>query len=165
MRAIPLMLILIMMVVSENAARELALSTHSGVDGSLMASNYSVVPGGWYPLLMAHTCHRDGSESGLRRTPALRLVGLRVDCTVPPLADADSCRLPPPPPSSGRQPGGRRYPSVRSNFRALGNFRSFLDWVSPNQEENSQLALTPEAAIAAFCILALALFEPHPPFP
>ena len=42
MRAIPLML----MVVSANAARALALSTHYGVDGS---SNYSVVPGGWYP--------------------------------------------------------------------------------------------------------------------
>jgi predicted amidohydrolase len=46
-----------------------------------------------------------------------------------------------------------------SNFRTLGNFRNSLDWASPNQEENSQLVLTPEAAIAAFCILALALFE------
>jgi hypothetical protein len=42
MGAIPLLL----MLVSANAARELALSTHSGVDGS---SNYYVVPGGWYP--------------------------------------------------------------------------------------------------------------------
>ena len=45
MRAIPLML----MVVSANAAREMAVSTHSNfsvVDGS---SNYSVFPGGWYP--------------------------------------------------------------------------------------------------------------------
>jgi hypothetical protein len=49
-----------------------------------------------------------------------------------------------------------------SNFRTLGNFRNSLDWVSPNQEENSQLVLMPEAAIAAFCILALALFETIP---
>jgi len=92
------------------------------------------------------------------------------DCTVPPLADADSCRLPPPPPSSGRQPGGRRYPSVRStgNFELSEPLRTFGNSSTgspPNQETDSRLVLTPEAAIAAFCNLALALFETHPPFP
>jgi hypothetical protein len=54
MRATPLML----MVVSANAAREMALSTHSnfsGVDGS---SNYSVFPGGWYPSSSDIICYR-----------------------------------------------------------------------------------------------------------
>jgi hypothetical protein len=45
MRATPLML----MVVSANAAREMALSTHSNFSGVDGQSNYSVFPGGWYP--------------------------------------------------------------------------------------------------------------------
>ena len=61
MRAIPLML----MVVSANAAREMALSTHSnfsGVDGS---SNYSVVPGGWYPSDNNIICYGSAAKPNL----------------------------------------------------------------------------------------------------
>jgi hypothetical protein len=61
MRAIPLML----MVVSANAASELALSTHSnfsGVDGS---SNYSVFPGGWYPSDNNIICYGNAAKLSL----------------------------------------------------------------------------------------------------
>ena len=61
MRAIPLML----MVVSANAAREMALSTHSnfsGVDGS---SNYSVFPGGWYPSDNNIICYGSDAKPAL----------------------------------------------------------------------------------------------------
>ena len=77
---------------------------------------------------------------------------------------ADSRRRLHPPVAGPVAAGTRVYALETSNFRTLGNSRNFLDWVSPNQEENSQLVLTPEAAIAAFCILALALFESTPQY-
>jgi hypothetical protein len=62
------------------------------------------------------------------------------DCTnVPPLADANSCRLPPPPPSSeesGHQPDGGRYPecTLRVDWKLpnpskLSELPEFVDWV------------------------------------
>ena len=57
------------------------------------------------------------------------------DCTVPPLADADSCdsrRRLHPPVASPVAAGTRVYARLETlNFRALGNFRNFFDRVSP----------------------------------
>jgi hypothetical protein len=57
------------------------------------------------------------------------------DCTVPPLADADSCdsrRRLHPPVASPVAAGTRVYARLETlNFRALGSFRNFFDRVSP----------------------------------
>ena len=90
MRAIPLML----MVVSANAAREMALSTHSnfsGVDGS---SNYSVFPGGWYPSNSDIICYgRDAKPVLPEYAPANRFSAVITAQICDSISDCSSFNL------------------------------------------------------------------------